>query len=184
MPQTPYLRRAARAILLDPDHRVLLVRFRFSDRDVWCAPGGGIDPGEDAVAALQRELLEETGLELAAGDLGRCVAHRVHLVPLKGGFDGQEEWFHCARVPAFVPRGQLTAEQLRAENLHEVRWWAVDDLRATLTGEAARGTTGTTAMAGDDDAQRLTVTAPRDLVAVLDGWLTDGVPTEMVELDV
>ena len=81
----PNLRRAVRAFLLDPSDRVLLVRWHFEDPDgpvdVWGAPGGGIDDGEAPEAAIRRELLEETGLDLA--DCGACVAHRRHVIPMR-----------------------------------------------------------------------------------------------------
>ena len=60
------IRRAVRAIVLDPDDRILLVRFSFPSRDVWATPGGGIDEGESAEEAIRRELGEETGLEVDA----------------------------------------------------------------------------------------------------------------------
>src|SRR4029453_19629488 len=71
MPQA--VRRSARAIILDEETRLLLCRFDFPHpavpertTAVWAAPGGGIEPGEDRVTALRRELLEETGLAITA----------------------------------------------------------------------------------------------------------------------
>ncbi len=55
------------------DERLLLTRL--SDASpvftpgLWHMPGGGIDPGEQPVEALSRELREETGLELAGARL-------------------------------------------------------------------------------------------------------------------
>jgi ADP-ribose pyrophosphatase YjhB (NUDIX family) len=56
------LRQAARAAALDPDDRVLLVRFEFPDAAFWGTPGGGVDEGESEEQAIGRELAEETGL--------------------------------------------------------------------------------------------------------------------------
>ncbi len=40
--------------------RVLLTRR--SDNNLWCLPGGAMDPGESAAEACEREVKEETGL--------------------------------------------------------------------------------------------------------------------------
>ncbi|WP_216369071.1 NUDIX domain-containing protein [Streptomyces griseofuscus] len=60
------LRRSVRAIVLDEGDRVLLCRFVIPEPGgavvVWAAPGGGVERGESVLAALQRELREETGL--------------------------------------------------------------------------------------------------------------------------
>jgi 8-oxo-dGTP pyrophosphatase MutT (NUDIX family) len=52
-------RRAARAVLKDDEGKVALMHA--SKRKYYKLPGGGIDEDEDALAALTRELLEETG---------------------------------------------------------------------------------------------------------------------------
>lgn len=45
--------------------RVLLVRRGHGPaRGLWSAPGGHIEPGETAIEAARREMLEETGIEL------------------------------------------------------------------------------------------------------------------------
>lgn len=47
-------------IVFSPDRtQVLLIQRR--DVPVWVLPGGGIDPGENAEDAVEREILEETG---------------------------------------------------------------------------------------------------------------------------
>lgn len=177
MSRPPRYRQAVRAFLVDPCDRLLLVRYEFPGLDVWCTPGGGLDEGEDPLDGLARELREETGLDLSAHDPGPCVAHRVHPFPF-GEYDGQEEWYWFLRVPAFEPAGSFTVEELRAENLHELRWWSVAALREQVTvvpvGEEDL----------PEDGSRLTVTGPRDLPHLVAGWLADGLPARRAELGV
>ena len=59
------IRVSARAIVFDGD-RVLLNRF--GDGEYYNFPGGGIEERETAQTAVVREVLEETGLEVSAGN--------------------------------------------------------------------------------------------------------------------
>jgi 8-oxo-dGTP pyrophosphatase MutT (NUDIX family) len=54
------------AIPLSPSHRTVIVRqYRYpTNSDSWELPMGGIDEGESAESAVERELLEETKLQL------------------------------------------------------------------------------------------------------------------------
>ncbi len=61
----------AAAALIDPASRVLLQR-RPNGRHhggLWEFPGGKVEPGEGPVSAVIREIGEELGLTIAAGDL-------------------------------------------------------------------------------------------------------------------
>ena len=122
------IRPAARAIVLDPDDRILLVRFLFpTGKTFWATPGGGIEMGESSGEAIRRELAEETGLDDV--DVGPVVWTRLHIVPFIGGrYDGQREQYHLVRTPAFTPEPRLSWEQLNAEYVFELRWWALAEL--------------------------------------------------------
>jgi 8-oxo-dGTP pyrophosphatase MutT (NUDIX family) len=59
---TPALREAARAIVLDPDDRVMLLRYD-ENGGFWATPGGSLEPGETHRQAVTRELREELGIQ-------------------------------------------------------------------------------------------------------------------------
>jgi ADP-ribose pyrophosphatase YjhB (NUDIX family) len=68
LPESPEERRlitryAGRIVLLDPDDRVLLLRYDDGPPNGvhWSTPGGGLNPGEDYASGAARELAEETG---------------------------------------------------------------------------------------------------------------------------
>lgn len=127
----PNLRRAVRGLLIDPADRILLVRMQFEDRpEFWGLPGGGIEPGEDTIAALRRELAEETGVPEAF--IGPCVWERTHTTPMPlPGLHGQHNTVHLVPCHAFEPVPQMTEQELRDEGLYELRWWTLAELAAT-----------------------------------------------------
>lgn len=122
------IRRAVRALLLTPDRHVLLVRFEFADGTVWALPGGGLEPGEDHLTALRRELIEEVGLHEPT--VGAHVWNREHIIPFENGlWDGQRDRFYLVEATErFEPSPGFSWEELRAERMHELRWWHVDDV--------------------------------------------------------
>lgn len=71
--------RAAVSAAIFRGGEVLLVRrARNPAKDLWSLPGGHIEPGETALAAIQRELMEEAGLTANIGGVAgiRDVIHR------------------------------------------------------------------------------------------------------------
>ena len=67
------MRLSAKAVVLDGDGRLLLLECTDPDRPHlrwWELPGGGVEPGEDEVDALVREVREETGLAVDPAQVG------------------------------------------------------------------------------------------------------------------
>jgi 8-oxo-dGTP pyrophosphatase MutT (NUDIX family) len=143
-------RQAVRALILTPDHQVLLCRIHApgDDQSFWIAPGGGLEPGETQDEGLRRELLEELGLtEFEAGPV---VWRRHHTFDWGDRRLSQKEEFRVVHVDRFDP--VMTDEV--AEVLECFRWWPIDEL-ATST-------------------ERFT---PLSLADILRRYLRDGAPS-------
>lgn len=126
------LRQAVRGLMIDRQDRVLLVKLDlpWTDWVGWVLPGGGIEAGEDPVAALRRELHEETGLSNAF--IGPVVCHRRIIgSTVAQGFSGQQEIVHLVPCHDFPLEPALAQHELRGEGILDLRWFTLDDLRTT-----------------------------------------------------
>ena len=86
---------AVAAIVLNTKGEVLSVTRR--NTDIWCLPGGKVDPGETSIQALVRELAEETDLHFEESDFIPIYSEVVL------GKDGND--FYCvtyAYLPTFI----------------------------------------------------------------------------------
>ncbi|MFF8801992.1 MULTISPECIES: NUDIX hydrolase [unclassified Methylobacterium] len=127
----------ARALVFDPDNRLLLIEYEAvrpidhaqpEARGFWFMPGGGLEPGESHEVACRRELSEEIGV--AEVELGPCVAV----------CDGP---FHLFRKPRFAREHyfvvRLSSDAIDTSRLAETednpvrgtRWWPLDELAAS-----------------------------------------------------
>ena len=154
------LRQGVRAVILDPDDRVLLVRFNWDGLEpadgFWANPGGGVEAGESRLAALQRELREETGL--LVDSLGPELWTKTALFPMTQ-WDGQVDHIHLYRTDRFEATPEMSAAELAAENIREIRWWSPEELKSP----------GVTF-------------APRALPDLMVRLRHDGVPSEPIEI--
>src|SRR4051794_22758057 len=140
MGERPWVRPAARVVVLDPDGRVLLLGARLTGpaatpRQVlfWYTPGGGVEDGESVRAAAVRELAEEIGLVVDPRALEGPVWLRRHVGPFAGvDIDSRETFFALRDVVHEVDAGGRTELELLGDEPH--RWWTP----AEIAGSAER----------------------------------------------
>jgi 8-oxo-dGTP diphosphatase len=120
-------RPAARLLIVDPEHHVLMFRFDAGDgRPFWATPGGACDPGETFYDTARREMAEETGISL---DPGPEVARRqVAFTTIEGDDVWADERYFLVQVPdrSLDTQGHTALEQ-RVMTTH--RWWSLDEIR-------------------------------------------------------
>lgn len=116
-------RKAARAIILRNDEILLLFTKRYND---YSFPGGGLNPEENIVEGLMREVKEETGASnlVVLQEYGHVDELRPHHDP---GFDGVHmiSYFYLCRVDGDLGFTQM--ESYEINNGMAPRWISVWD---------------------------------------------------------
>ncbi len=134
-------RRAARVLVLDPQDRLPLLRG--GDPAVpgplfWWTVGGGLEPGESALAGAVRELHEETGLVLPEQALvGPVHRDATSFAFDRGGVEHVNEYF-AVRVGAWTP-APAALEASEVASIDGSAWWTLDQLRALADGRPHDG---------------------------------------------
>ncbi|MEW1708697.1 NUDIX hydrolase [Microbacterium sp. NPDC089190] len=104
------MRVAAYAVITDADDRVLLAHWIEGRRAAWTLPGGGLEPGEDPVHAVRREVQEETGFRVVVGDL---LGIHSRVIPAESRLaEGASAPLHALRI---VYRARIVGGRLRFE---------------------------------------------------------------------
>ncbi len=106
----------SKVMLLDAEGKILLVQNALGDRK-WTLPGGGIEKGESAVEAALREVREELGIVLDAGQCRQIGV--VHVVA--GGYDAPI--VYCRLLPS-----QKTQIRPRRVEICATEWYNMSQL--------------------------------------------------------
>lgn len=126
-------RLAARAILVHEGRLLLVNAYPGGRSDLWCAPGGGVEPGMSLPDNLCREVAEECGLRITVGPLAlvnefhdpKSGFHQVDLffrATLAGGRI-DPAWVDPAGVVSdrrFFSRDELARIRLKPDSLPDV----------------------------------------------------------------
>ncbi|MEZ0396999.1 MAG: NUDIX domain-containing protein [Anaerolineales bacterium] len=111
------LRLGCSAVLFDADRQQVLLTRR-TDNGLWCLPGGSIEPGETVAEACEREVGEETGLQVRVRRLTGVYSNRDRLIVYPDG--------NRVQVVALNFLVEYQGGQMRSSaEVSEVRFWPV-----------------------------------------------------------
>ena len=125
------VRRAARVILLDPENRVLLMRYDDGppNGSHWSTPGGGLNAGEEYPAAALRELAEETGWHDVVL-LGEALRREFEM-QYGQRLVRQRERLYLARTDQSCREIRGVEAMHAADGIAAWRWWSLAELDST-----------------------------------------------------
>lgn len=116
---------AVSAVIRDDDGRILLARSQGDEQ--WALIGGGLEPGEEPVAALAREVQEELGVEAVVGQI-------IGAYGGEGMFITYPNGDRCAYVTtAYECRLTSSVMILEAEELRDAAWFMPSAIPALMT---------------------------------------------------
>lgn len=128
-------RLAVRAVLIHENRLLLVNAWADPNRDLWCAPGGGVEVGQSLPDNLKREVMEETGLSIEVGP--PCLVNEFHNPADQ--FHQVEVFFRCTLLDGtlsdewkdpeqivhkrrFFTREEVAAIRLKPSSLPDVAW--------------------------------------------------------------
>ena len=127
-------RLAVRAAILRQDRLLLVNAYPGNRSDLWCLPGGGVEPGQSLHRNLIREVAEETGLTISVG--APILVNEFH--DPRSGFHQVEIHFRAAPVEGreilladptgvvnrfrWVTRSELTGLRHKPDALAQAVW--------------------------------------------------------------
>jgi 8-oxo-dGTP diphosphatase len=124
-PGIDYIGVGVGAVLVDEAGRLFLARrgpLAKNERDLWEFPGGSVEYGETLAGALQREMREEYGIEIAVGDLLDVVDH---ILP-----EEEQHWVSPTYLCTIVSGEPRILEPGKCS---QIGWFRPEEMPADLT---------------------------------------------------
>jgi ADP-ribose pyrophosphatase YjhB (NUDIX family) len=98
------------------DNEILLIHRLRDGQEYWSIPGGGIEENEDIETALNREVLEETGLRVINFDLAFKV-NENHTSGVRTNY-----FFRCTTSADDLRVGGPELERSSPTNIYKLEW--------------------------------------------------------------
>lgn len=114
------IRLATRAVIVHENRLLLVNAFPGDQSDLWCAPGGGAEPGASLPDNLAREVYEETGLTITVGP--PCLINEFHNPD--DGFHQVDLFFRCSIRDGRLNSGWQDPEAV----VHRRRFFTRDEM--------------------------------------------------------
>ncbi len=126
----PDVPRVAVGAVVFHDERVLLVRRGQAPSDgQWAIPGGGVELGESLAQAAEREIREETGVRIAAGE-------PIYVFDLIERDPADNVRFHYVIVD--LAARYLGGEPHAGDDAAEARWVSADEIKQLTVSPPTR----------------------------------------------
>lgn len=126
----PKFRAAVAAVIFDEQGRILLFKHTYRKFE-WGLPAGGLEHREQPIDAIQREFLEETGMQIQVERLLTAVSaredHNISMIYLCKIVSGEFKESNEISEMRYFPVTELPAMMLTAEK--ELIQWAVKEIK-------------------------------------------------------
>ncbi|XP_045197401.2 8-oxo-dGDP phosphatase NUDT18-like isoform X1 [Mercenaria mercenaria] len=104
------------ALVFDDEGRVILIQeAKASCRGLWYIPAGRVEPGENFIDGVKREVLEEAGFEIEPLTVSSIEAY------------GSQDWYRIGYVGRVTGGKLKTLEEQDSESL-QAQWFTVDEI--------------------------------------------------------